>query len=420
MLMSVRLDAFDRSKEMVNQIQIRSKGTDGETVRLYADNISQLPPIEVVDLGKEQRPYVVADGEHRYEAVVQWNTELRKAQKQGERKSEKLRSTIEAHVRKGTIADARLLSAKGNVAHGRPLTRDERAQAVMRSSEYLGAGATDTQVAELLGVSNAVVSRIRGVQAVRKLTVPAVVDHGPPSDEAALVPAGDGTPREREERFSDLSTELADSSIESVLPLLKRSGKGRKASEEVVAKVLAHGVDENWSRDDYRKATRLLKKHPDVFDKLMATRGAPPPMTPKGSIKWNETGEPKAEPASRGRGQSLAQRQAAFLAGLTSMVETWSEVGEVERLQLVSSWFEIDPAQRLLFNEMTESMFTWDADELKEKIDELTSNEPDEEPDESTDEAPEIVDDDEVIVDEEGAELSAEEQHEAAMAAALS
>ena len=85
---------------------------DKDTIERYAECFDQLPPVVVFDIDDG---YLLADGFHRVEAAKRLG-----------------RTDIDADVREGTRKDTEEYAALANLKHGKPLTRAERKEAVVR------------------------------------------------------------------------------------------------------------------------------------------------------------------------------------------------------------------------------------------------------------------------------------------------
>lgn len=92
-------------------IDVRQK-LDEETIQQYMDSFTELPPVVVFETDGE---FLLADGFHRVVA----------AQRLGV-------SEIEAEVKRGNRDDALEYAAYANTRHGKPLTTNERREAIRR------------------------------------------------------------------------------------------------------------------------------------------------------------------------------------------------------------------------------------------------------------------------------------------------
>lgn len=124
-------------------LQIRDE-LNKTTIGQYAECIEQLPPVIVYQTerkGKER--YLLADGYHRLAAHRQRGVDQ-----------------IQAEIRQGTDADARLHSLVANCKHGLPLSRIEKRRAIERMLKAVPERA-DTWIASDLGVDQKTVTGTR-------------------------------------------------------------------------------------------------------------------------------------------------------------------------------------------------------------------------------------------------------------------
>ena len=124
--------------------QCRAK-IDTETVDEYSlkiDSGAQLPPIEVINDGKDNW---VWDGLHRYHGHVKSKTDK-----------------IQCNVASGTQEDARWLATSANQTHGMKRTNADKVEAVKMALAHPRAKAmSDRDIAEHVGVTQPMVSKYR-------------------------------------------------------------------------------------------------------------------------------------------------------------------------------------------------------------------------------------------------------------------
>lgn len=128
--------------EIVVDLALDVRGrVDKKIVDRYAEILDELPPVDVFN-GK-----LLADGFHRVAAAKNLG-----------------RETIQARVHRGDRGEAMVFAATANVAHGLPLTQDQRRGAVERlldSTDW-----SHREIARKMGVSADTVDRIAGVRKV--------------------------------------------------------------------------------------------------------------------------------------------------------------------------------------------------------------------------------------------------------------
>lgn len=93
-------------------VSVRRGDLDHKTIESYQENLEVLPPVDVF---KVDDGYLLAAGFHRVEAHRRAGAEK-----------------IRANVHKGDREAALEFAAKADVTHGRPLTREEKAESVRR------------------------------------------------------------------------------------------------------------------------------------------------------------------------------------------------------------------------------------------------------------------------------------------------
>lgn len=131
------------SKINAKQDYMMRDSLDKDLVQLYSDNwesIEKSAPITVFDTPDG---LILADGFHRLAAARLLD-----------------KKNISADVRKGLAEDAYAYACIANLKHGKPLTRDERRNAI---SEFVKARVkwSDPRIAEEVGVSGETIRRIR-------------------------------------------------------------------------------------------------------------------------------------------------------------------------------------------------------------------------------------------------------------------
>ena len=188
-----------------------------------------------------------------------------------------------AHVTKGTIDDAIVASALGNMAHGESLSVDERNNAIRRmiveySRESKRAkaagepplGGAQRWVASVMGVSQTTVQRVMKTDQIRLLD---------------------------KETFSRKANDEgkvegpSDSFIAEFHPLYTNTPEGK----ELAKKALNHAIAEDWSRADAREFAKLKAHgHNDVMKKVLASHGPPPRVGKKGDVGPMPTDEEQA------------------------------------------------------------------------------------------------------------------------------
>jgi len=118
---------------------------DDQLVREYAELYeaeTALPPIVVFHDGSH---YWLADGFHRYHAARQANL-----------------ARLECEVHKGTVDEARWYACAANQTHGQRRTNEDKRRAVLLALKHpKGAGLSDRQIAEHVGVTHPFVGKIR-------------------------------------------------------------------------------------------------------------------------------------------------------------------------------------------------------------------------------------------------------------------
>jgi ParB-like chromosome segregation protein Spo0J len=127
-------------------VDIRQK-LDEETIQRYMDSFNELPPVTIFRIDGE---LLLADGFHRATA----------AQRLGI-------SEIEAEVKRGSRDDALEFAAYANTRHGRPLSTDERRQAIRRL-KLLHPDWTSEHIGQLLGCGEHPVYTVLKADEVKK------------------------------------------------------------------------------------------------------------------------------------------------------------------------------------------------------------------------------------------------------------
>lgn len=127
-------------------VQIRA-ANDPDTVQRYAEALDALPPVDVFLV---DGAYLLVDGFHRVEAAVLEG-----------------RTEIEAVVHRGSRQDAIEFAALANLAHGKPLDREERNAAIRRLAGLPGDAWSHQRLAQRFGVSRPVISKLFAADRVR-------------------------------------------------------------------------------------------------------------------------------------------------------------------------------------------------------------------------------------------------------------
>jgi len=127
-------------------IHIRQK-TDEETIERYMDTFEELPPIVVFDTPEG---LLLADGFHRWAAAMRLGL-----------------SGIEAVIKGGDRNDALEYAVTANIAHGKPLTRDEYKDAVRRIKQ-LHSSWSNSQIAQEIKRSDHFVATVLKSDEIRK------------------------------------------------------------------------------------------------------------------------------------------------------------------------------------------------------------------------------------------------------------
>lgn len=118
--------------DLTLDVTISPRGSvDPAWVEHLMESLDELPPVLVIDTGKE---LLLADGFHRYEANA----------KAG-------REAIACKIKKGDYDVARDLAATENTRHGKPLTSEERREAI-RDYAKRHPGASQAAIGQVFGV----------------------------------------------------------------------------------------------------------------------------------------------------------------------------------------------------------------------------------------------------------------------------
>jgi hypothetical protein len=143
-IVSLKLDDI----EILDEIQSRVDFNE-DTIQDYADKYElgvEMPPVKVVKT--KEGKYLLADGFHRYEAVLR-DTPSKKA-------------TINAIVTTGEIADAQYISITSNTEHGLYRTNADKRKAVKMALQHeCFKNFSDRNLADILKVGHAFISKIR-------------------------------------------------------------------------------------------------------------------------------------------------------------------------------------------------------------------------------------------------------------------
>ena len=122
------------------KLNVREK-LDDETIERYMESFHQLPPVVVFEVDEEE--LLLSDGFHRVEAAKRLEID-----------------EIEVEVKQGTRQDAEEYAALANLKHGKPLTRAERKEAVVRLLK-LRPERANQWIAQDMGVSDMTVKKYR-------------------------------------------------------------------------------------------------------------------------------------------------------------------------------------------------------------------------------------------------------------------